>query len=36
MTREPTYAAVFAFFNALTAGGAPLFKTATHDSPRYG
>lgn len=29
MTREPIYAAVFAFFAALTAGGSPLFKTAT-------
>lgn len=29
MTREPIYAAVFAFFAGLTAGGSPLFKTAT-------
>lgn len=29
MTRETIYAAVFAFFSGLTAGGSPLFKTAT-------
>jgi hypothetical protein len=29
MNREPIYAAVFAFFSALTVGGAPAFKTAT-------
>lgn len=29
MTREPIYAAVLAFFAALTIGGAPAFKTAT-------
>ena len=31
MTREPTYAAMFAFFAGLTGGGAPLFKTATRN-----
>jgi len=29
MTREPIYAAVFAFFAALTIGGSPAFLTAT-------
>lgn len=29
MTREQTYGALFAFFAALTAGGAPAFKTST-------
>ncbi len=29
MTREPIYAALFAFFAGLTSGGSPLFKTAT-------
>lgn len=29
MTREPIYQAIFQFFAALTAGGSPLFKTAT-------
>lgn len=29
MTREPIYAALFAFFSGLTAGGTPLFVTAT-------
>lgn len=29
MTREPIYAAIFAFFAGLTAGGSPLFKFAT-------
>lgn len=29
MTREPIYAAIFAFFAGLTTGNAPLFKTAT-------
>lgn len=29
MNRETLYAAVFAFFSALTAGGSPLFKSAT-------
>lgn len=29
MTREPIYAALFAFFAALTVGGSPAFKTAT-------
>ena len=29
MTREPVYASMFSFFSGLTAGGSPLFKTAT-------
>jgi hypothetical protein len=29
MNRETIYASVFAFFSALTAGGSPLFKSAT-------
>ncbi len=29
MTREPLYAAVFAFFSALTVGASPAFATAT-------
>jgi hypothetical protein len=29
VTREPIYAAAYAFFAGLTAGGSPLFKTAT-------
>ena len=29
MTREPIYAALFAFFSGLTQGGAPAFKSAT-------
>jgi len=29
MTREPIYAAILAFFSALTVGGAPAFKLAT-------
>ena len=29
MTREPIYAALFAFFSALTVGGSPAFKFAT-------
>jgi hypothetical protein len=29
MNREQIYSTVFAFFEALTVGGAPLFKTAT-------
>lgn len=29
MTREPIYAALFAFFSALTQGGSPAFKLAT-------
>ena len=31
MTREPIYGALFALISALTAGGSPLFKTATRD-----
>lgn len=29
MTREPIYAALFSFFQGLTTGGSPAFKTAT-------
>lgn len=29
MTREPIYAAIFAFWSALTIGGSPAFKLAT-------
>lgn len=29
MTREPIYAAIFAFWSALTVGGSPAFKLAT-------
>jgi hypothetical protein len=35
MTREPLYAAIFAFFAGLTSGGAPLFKTATRDPKHW-
>jgi hypothetical protein len=34
MTREPIYAALFAYFAALTSGGSPLFRTATR-SPKH-
>jgi len=35
MTREPVYAAVFAFFAALTQGGAPLFRLATRKAEHW-
>lgn len=35
MTREPIYAAVFAFFAALTLGGTPAFKLATRKGKHW-
>lgn len=35
MTREPIYAAAFAFFSGLTAGGAPLFNMATRKTKTW-
>ncbi len=35
MTREPLYAALFAFFSGLTTGGSPLFKAATRKAQTW-
>lgn len=34
-TREPIYAAIFAFWQSLTVGGAPAFKTATRKTKHW-